>query len=100
MAKYTNIGTLPITVRNITIKPGETKELKGFANDPNLLRYTEPKSADGKGKKKNESKPVAEPVNNDSKSQNNQSEAKNEPEKAPQPESKKDDKQNVKSGGQ
>lgn len=100
MAKYRNIGILNITVRGVTIKPGETKDLKGFANDPNLLRITYSKYSDNKSKKKLVDKPVEVPATVDSNSQSTQLEPKTEPEKVTQPESKKDEKQNSKSGGQ
>lgn len=82
MAKYTNIGTVDITVRGVTIKPGETKQIKGYANDRHLLRFTGNKPVDIKSKKKVESKPEIPMSPVESKPQANA------------PDLKKDDKQN------
>ena len=101
MAKYMNIGTTPITVRGVTVKPGETKDLKGFANDRNLLKVVGKKSApaENKGKVKYE-KPEVKNTPPETKPEPAQPEVKPEPEKPIQTESKKDDKQNVKHGGE
>ncbi len=91
MAKYTNIGNDSITVRGITIKPGETKELKGFANDRNLIRYNEPIPAKKGKKKSSDHKPeVVTPARVDNKPQINQPEVKNEADKVNQTDPKKE----------
>lgn len=98
MAKYKNIGNTNVTVRGITLKPGETKDVKGFSNDPNLLRCSDKPTSDNKIKKKPEESdvkadlPIVKPVESEPPVK-----SEDKPESA---EPKKDDKQNAKSGKQ
>ena len=40
--RYKNIGRGVKTFRGVTFKPGDTKTVKGFINDPKMIRIDEP----------------------------------------------------------